>query len=217
LPGTLAFVARYFETHPDVDVLYGNRLMIDENDGHIGSWILPAHDDTALTLADYVPQETLFWRRRIWDAAGGGVDPTFKFALDWDLLLRFRGAGAKIVHVPRFLGAFRVHDEQKTVAEEARGAVECDVIRQRVHGRPLPLDEVLQRLRPYLMRHLLTYARFRARSLIPSRELVVRTIPTEPTLRRPIPEAQPEPRAGDAAVLPLPPHDRAAAASAASD
>ena len=93
LPGTLAYVAQYFAKHPEVDVVYGNRIMIDDDDGQIGSWILPAHDDHALTLADYVPQETLFWRRRIWDAAGGSVDTSFAFAIDWDLLLRFRAAG----------------------------------------------------------------------------------------------------------------------------
>ena len=76
LPGTLSYVARYFAEHPGVDVVYGNRLMIDENDAQIGAWILPAHDDVVLTYADFVPQETLFWRRRLWDSVGGSVDPT---------------------------------------------------------------------------------------------------------------------------------------------
>ena len=100
LPGSLAFVARFFDERPEVDVVYGDRLLIDEYDGDIGKWILPEHDDTILTLADYVPQETLFWRRRIWDRSGGLVDPSFGYAIDWDLLLRFREAGAVMVHVP---------------------------------------------------------------------------------------------------------------------
>ena len=105
--------------------------MIDESDGQIGAWVLPKHDDRALTLADYVPQETLFWRRRIWNAVGGFVDTEFKFAVDWDLLLRFRHAGAKIVHVPRFLGAFRVHADQKTFVERKVGQAECELLRER--------------------------------------------------------------------------------------
>ncbi len=108
------------------------------------------HDDLALTLADYVPQETLFWRRRIWDAAGGYVDPSFGYALDWDLLLRFRDAGATMVRLPRFLGAFRIHAEQKTSAADALGLEEMARLRERVHGRPVSIDEVLPRLRPYL-------------------------------------------------------------------
>ncbi len=65
LPGSLAYVARYFAAHPDVDVVYGHRVMIDENDGQIGSMVLPRHDDDELALLDFVPQETLFWRRSL--------------------------------------------------------------------------------------------------------------------------------------------------------
>jgi GT2 family glycosyltransferase len=180
LPGALAYVAQYFSDHPDVDVVYGHRLMIDEDDGHIGSWILPAHDDLALTLADYVPQETLFWRRRIWEAAGGLVDPHFRFALDWDLLLRFRAAGAKIVRVPRFVGAFRVHARQKTTVDSTVGRIECDRLRQRVHGRRVSIDEALLRLKPYLNRHVRIHAWLRLRDALPLRRTRIVTMPPEP-------------------------------------
>jgi hypothetical protein len=173
LPGALAYVARYFAAHPDVDVVYGNRIMIDERDGQIGLWVLPAHSDDALTYADYVPQETLFWRRHIWEAAGGRVDEQFSYALDWDLLIRFIGAGAKIKRLPRFLGAFRVHEAQKTTALQATGAIECDVIRQRVHGRPVLTREAFERVKPYLVRSMLEDMRQRVIDrLSPQRILV---------------------------------------------
>jgi glycosyltransferase involved in cell wall biosynthesis len=175
LPGSLASVAQYFVENPDVDVVYGHRVMIDENDHQIGAWILPKHDDFALTLADYVPQETLFWRRSVWDAAGGFVDETFGYALDWDLLLRFREAGARMVRLPRFLGAFRVHDEQKTTAHEALGDVETARLRYRVHGRDMPIDEVLKRLRPFFLRHILVHSRMRLLDRLPLRRLRVET------------------------------------------
>jgi GT2 family glycosyltransferase len=173
MPGALACVGRYFVDHPDVDVLYGNRVMIDENDSQIGLWILPSHNDLALTLADFVPQETLFWRRSIWDAVGGGVDPAFGYALDWDLLLRFREAGANMVHVPRFLGAFRVHEHQKTSAEEVLGAKECAQLRIRVHGRAMDGDEITRRLRPYLRRHVIVHNRQRLVDRLPLRRVEV--------------------------------------------
>lgn len=173
LPGSLAYVARYFAEHPDVDVIYGHRVMIDENDQQIGAWIVPAHHDGMLTLADYVPQETLFWRRRIWDAAGGHVDPSFGYALDWDLLLRFRAAGAKIVRVPRYLGAFRIHDAQKTTAADKIGMVEMSRLRQRVHGRHVSTEEVLRRLRGYFLRHIVLHTRHRIRDRLPARRVLV--------------------------------------------
>lgn len=179
LPGSLAYVARYFAAHGDVDVIYGNRIMIDERDGQIGTWVLPSHDDRALTYADYVPQETLFWRRRIWEAVGGNVDARFSYALDWDLLIRFRGAGAKMVRLPRYLGAFRVHDEQKTTALQATGAIECDVIRQRVHGRPVLTREAFERVKPYLVRSMLADMRQRFIDRLSVPRVAVQTVPMD--------------------------------------
>ena len=103
------------------------------------AWWIPGvstlrHDDDVLSWTDYVPQETLFWRKRAWDIAGG-IDPSYQFALDWDLLARFQQAGCRMVRVPYFLGAFRVHAEQKTShAIHTTGAEEMRRIRTRFHG-----------------------------------------------------------------------------------
>jgi len=154
LPGALAYVTDYFARHPGVDVLYGNRVVVDERSQEIARWFLPAHDDAVLRLNDFVPQETLFWRRRVWDRVGG-VDPTLNFAVDWDLLLRFQAAGARIVHVPYFLACFRVHAAQKTSAQlKGIGQEEIDRLRARTFGRRLPFAEIEThpRLLAYLRR-----------------------------------------------------------------
>jgi glycosyltransferase involved in cell wall biosynthesis len=154
MPGTLNYVASYFNANPDVDVVYGHRINIDSDGKEIGRWVLPAHSDRMLVWADYVPQETLFWRRRIWDKAGGKIDESFHFALDWDMLLRFREAGAKFVRLPRFLGAFRVHATQKTTAELVdRGTPEMNKLRFRVHGRDTDLGDIRANMRGYMLRH----------------------------------------------------------------
>jgi glycosyltransferase involved in cell wall biosynthesis len=182
LPGALASVGRFFVDHPDVDVVYGNRLLIDDDDRQIGEWILPPHDDRALAVADFVPQETLFWRRRVWDAVGGRVDPEFGYALDWDLLLRFRDAGARMVRLPRYLGAFRVHDEQKTTAFHSLGQDECARLLARVHGRALTQDEIVERLKRYYARHVLAHAYRRCVDAL-STCVEVSTAPREPLIR----------------------------------
>jgi ADP-heptose:LPS heptosyltransferase/GT2 family glycosyltransferase len=133
-PRALRFVAEYFARHPQVDAVYGHRIIIDGHDREIGRWIMPRHDRATLEWIDYVPQETLFFRRRAWDAVGG-LDPSFQFALDWDLLARFQQAGARIVRLPYFLGCFRVHTEQKTSAHiHTTGHEEMTRIRTRIHG-----------------------------------------------------------------------------------
>jgi glycosyltransferase involved in cell wall biosynthesis len=156
LPGALATVADYFNRHPEVDVVYGNRLLIDEHDMQIGRWILPGHNSKVLSWVDYVPQETLFWRRRIWDKAGGQIDESFRFAMDWDLLVRFRDAGAKFAHIPRFLGAFRIHEHQKTSAViNEIGHQEMDRIRERLLGRVPDRKEVRKAVIPFLLKHVI--------------------------------------------------------------
>lgn len=152
LPGALAFVVDYFARHPEVDAVYGHRILVDEESREIGRWFLPAHDAEVLRLNDFIPQETLFWRRRLWDKVGG-IDPSFQFAMDWDLLLRFQAAGARIVRVPYFLACFRLHSAQKTsAAMRTTGQPELDRLRERSYGRPFPPQELENS--PHLLRYL---------------------------------------------------------------
>lgn len=163
LPGTLHFVAQYFHDHPSVDVIYGNRLIIDERGLEIGRWILPGHDPQVLRFVDYVPQESMFWRRRIWERVGSRFDAHLQFAMDWDLILRFLDAGAVFHHVPELFGVFRAHGGQKSQANfVTRGAKEMAALRFR-HG-----DVNLSRLQRiwlhvrYLYRHVKADAAWQA-------------------------------------------------------
>lgn len=153
-PGTLHYVANYFNQHPKVDVVYGHRILIDENDYEIGRWVLPPHDSEVMTWMDFIPQETLFWRRAIWDKVGGIIDENFQYAMDWDLILRFIKANATFTRLPRFLGAFRVHPAQKTSAQYAQtGEKEIRHLLKRMHGRKVSHDEIKKNTQTYLFRH----------------------------------------------------------------
>ncbi len=154
LPGALNAVASYFAAHPDVDVVYGHRVVIDRHGDELGRWVLPAHDDETLRWQDYIPQETMFWRRRVWNAVGG-IDTCFRFALDWDFILRVQAAGAKFHRLGRFLGAFRVHDTSKTVTVvHTQGAAEVAQLLRRTQGRDVTPLEVEAHLRRYRRRHV---------------------------------------------------------------
>lgn len=153
LPGSLNYVADYFLKHPDVDVIYSHRVIINERDEEIGRWIMPRHDNDIILWADYIPQETLFWRRSIWEKAGNQMDESYQFALDWDMLVRFRNAGARMVRVPRFLAAFRVQSAQKTSMQmNSTGLDEMNRLRRRVHNRDVGWGEIMKNIKPYLNR-----------------------------------------------------------------
>lgn len=149
LPGALAYVANFFNDHPEVDVVYGHRLLINSENQIIGKWVLPPHDSDVVTWADYIPQETMFWRRSIWEKSGAYLDESYRFALDWELIIRFREQGATFVRLPRFLGAFRVYPEQKTSAWNSIGQEEMDRIRFRCHHRYATQAEIDQKISIY--------------------------------------------------------------------
>jgi glycosyltransferase involved in cell wall biosynthesis len=161
LPGTLNYIADFFSRHPGVDVVYGHRILVDEHDREVGRWVMPPHENEVLAWVDYLPQETMFWRRDIWKNVGASLNEEFQFAMDWDLILRFLRAGAKFVRLPRFLGAFRVHPRQKTVSLIGTvGKREVDAIRKTIHGRHVSSAEAGWRARNYLLRHLLYHCSY---------------------------------------------------------
>lgn len=162
LPGSLAYVASYFARHPEVDVVYGHRMLIDEHDRRVGVWLIPARADRVLRWSDCIPQETLFWRRSAWEAAGGRMDESLSFALDWDLLLRFREAGARMRRVPRFLGAFRLHTAQKNSVLLEAYERESAALRARANGHPVSPYIAHARLQPFIIRHVLLHCVNRA-------------------------------------------------------
>lgn len=154
MPGALDYIGDFFLKNPEVDVVYGHRILIDEKNREINRWVLPSHCNGILKWRDYVPQESLFWRRAIWDKTEGKIDETLHFAIDWDLILRFQQNGAFFFRLPRFLGAFRVHREQKTRTELSRhGHNEMNILRKKNLGREPSNWEIVIRSMGYLMRH----------------------------------------------------------------
>lgn len=160
VPGTLAFVARAFRERPDIDLVYGHRIFIDSDGMEVGRAVLPRHDARAIFWADFIPQETLFWRRRVWDKIGP-FNEEFNYAFDWDFILRAQDAGFKFLRLPRFLACFRVHDEQKTAVLYERGRREMQRLRRRYLGREPSQAEIVQSIYPYLARQLAVHLMYK--------------------------------------------------------
>jgi glycosyltransferase involved in cell wall biosynthesis len=112
LPGALRFVGEFFARHPRVDVLYGNRVVIDREGNvtgrHVWPWILTK---SHWALGQPLAQECTFWRRAIYDRVGG-LDPSKFFIMDYDLFFRMWRVG-RFRKTARYLGCLRIHDEAK--------------------------------------------------------------------------------------------------------
>jgi glycosyltransferase involved in cell wall biosynthesis len=160
LPGTLSYVVRAFQERPDIDLVYGHRIFIDGEGLEVGRAILPQHDARAICWADYVPQETLFWRRRVWDAMGPFRED-FNYAFDWDFILRAQAAGFKFLRLPRFLACFRVHEAQKTASLYEIGRREMQRLRRQHLGHEPSQAEIVQAIFPYLARQFIMHLMYK--------------------------------------------------------
>lgn len=117
LPNALHTVGDFFRRHPRVDVLYGNRIVIDREGREIGRHVWPwLLTQSHWALGQPLAQECCFWRRAIYDRAGG-IDRSKFFIMDYDLfyrmwkLARFRKTSA-------FLGCFRQHEQTKNARHQ---------------------------------------------------------------------------------------------------
>lgn len=151
-PGSLFRIAEAFRRFPQVDVIYGHRILIDGDGNEIGRWSLPRHDPRAIFWADYIPQETMFWRRTVWEKLGG-LDPKMRYAMDWDFILRAHEAGFRFTRLDNYLGCFRVHATQKTTAQVNVGDEEVLRLRSRHLGFGPAHTEVMDAIEGYLRAH----------------------------------------------------------------
>jgi glycosyltransferase involved in cell wall biosynthesis len=112
LEDTLSKVKAAFDANPDVDFVYHNRIIVDENNRIIGIRKLPRHTRFALLYAEFIPQETIFWRRKTMDDIGY-FSSALDFAMDYDFVVRLI-KNCKGMHLNSFSGAFRMHVNSKT-------------------------------------------------------------------------------------------------------
>ncbi len=106
LPGTLAFVANFFDQHPAVDVLFGDALLI-RPDGSLIAYRKAYQPRRAFILTShlYLLSCTMFFRRRVVDA-GLCFDDHFTASGDQDFVLRLLEHRYRMTYARRYLSAF---------------------------------------------------------------------------------------------------------------
>jgi glycosyltransferase involved in cell wall biosynthesis len=88
-------------------------LFWNEADGATGCAQLAGFDRRAVLRRGIgVQQESTFWRRSLWERAGGALDTSFKLAGDLDLWARF-WEHAELYGVAVPLGGIRLHGQQQ--------------------------------------------------------------------------------------------------------
>ena len=149
-PRVVSRVVQLFQEHPEIDVIYGKREFIDEPGYFVLNYPFRDFDESKLLEACYIPQECAFWRRSIFEKAGDMCDQNFKFAMDYDLWLRFLKADGKFLAVDEYFGLFRWYPGQKSNDVWVKhGLPEIALLQERHLGHALPEDEMTASYQEY--------------------------------------------------------------------
>lgn len=117
LPGTISKAVQVFEENPDVVLIYGNMLAVDENGATFNTLTYRPLTFEDLLCFHIIGQPAVFMRRSALQKTKG-LDPTFHFLLDHLLWIQIAKQG-KILHVDQTWSAARYHSEAKNVAKAA--------------------------------------------------------------------------------------------------
>jgi glycosyltransferase involved in cell wall biosynthesis len=121
LPDKLEKSLKAFEQNPDVDVVYGDCITINEHGDEISRKNMRRHSGyiAPLMLRDnFISMNTTMTRRHCFDEMGG-MSARRRVADDYDLWLRF-SSRYRFLYIPEFLAYYRVMDNQISSDKELR-------------------------------------------------------------------------------------------------
>src|SRR5215216_964493 len=118
-PDAVSAAVKYLQQHTKVGMVYGNCNFINETGRVIGKF---GSAQTSYRLLrqgySHIPQQTMFFRSSLWKQVGP-LDPSFYFAMDYDLWTRM-AARSEIKYVPQTWANFRLHTSGKTILADDR-------------------------------------------------------------------------------------------------
>jgi glycosyltransferase involved in cell wall biosynthesis len=128
--GAVAEAVKYLTRHPEIGMVYGQAYYIDPAGKIVGRYPAGPTDHRRLRQGvATIPQQATFFRSSLWRMVGP-LDPTFYYAMDYDLWVRISGL-SPIAFVRRPWANFRLHDTSKSLREAFR----CWPEMMRVHFR----------------------------------------------------------------------------------
>jgi glycosyltransferase involved in cell wall biosynthesis len=130
-PGAVSAAVKHLTENPDVAMVYADCDYINEQGGVIGKFNSAQTDHRRLRQGYvHIPQQTMFFRARYWQELGP-LDPSFYFAMDYDLWTRISARAPLKYLAGQTWANFRIHTSGKTTSADDR----CWPEMLRVHYR----------------------------------------------------------------------------------
>jgi glycosyltransferase involved in cell wall biosynthesis len=113
--GCFEHIIQAFEDNPEVDIFYGDYLMVDETgkvleirrEIEFSAFILLYHRIL------YIPTTATFFRRRVFEE-GNWLNEKLQYAMDLEFFIRLSKRGYCFKHIPQLLADFRMQPNSKT-------------------------------------------------------------------------------------------------------
>lgn len=126
LPGTLARVAAHFAEHPEVDMVFGHVIMVNERGEYL--WhrkVQPPRLHHTLTCHLSTFSCGMFFRRRLIEPGGFLFDPSYRMVGDAEWMTRLLRAGVRMAALDEFTSVFtqtgdNLSRDARAAAEQAR-------------------------------------------------------------------------------------------------
>jgi glycosyltransferase involved in cell wall biosynthesis len=114
-PGCFGHVVKAFAENPEIDIIYGDYLIVDDSGNALqirreiefNQFILLYHHVL------YIPTTATFFRRRIFDEENW-LNENLHYAMDLEFFIRLSARGYRFKHIPEILADFRLHPDSKT-------------------------------------------------------------------------------------------------------
>jgi len=130
-PRAVGQAVKYLIENPDVAMVYADCNFINEAGQVIGKFNSKQTDYRRLREGYvHIPQQTMFFRAKYWQELGP-LDPSFYFAMDYDLWTRIASKAPIKYLAGQTWANFRIHDLGKTTTHDDR----CWPEMLRVHYR----------------------------------------------------------------------------------
>jgi GT2 family glycosyltransferase len=144
LPNAVSSAVKIFEENPDVVLVYGDMLAVDQNSETTNALKYGQYSLEDLLCFQIIGQPAVFFRREVFEKTAG-LDTTYHFMLDHHLWIRIAQQG-KILHVPQLWAAARYHPLAKNRSKPVEFGIEAFRILDWVRTQP-ELSQTLEKVK----------------------------------------------------------------------
>lgn len=129
-PKTIWEAIKYFQSNPNVDLLYSHFNFIDGKEQIYYTNCVPRFSLEKLLYGNIVPNAGMFFRKQVIEKVGG-INPNLHYVLDWEFVLRI-ALKCKLLQIDKVWGNFRIVPGTKSVENAYKFWPEIIPVLQRV-------------------------------------------------------------------------------------